>query len=141
MKRALVVVTILGMSTQALADGRDDWQAAFAGSVTVAVSGVIVYMHGKQKVDDAEDALCKGGAYSTCMSAMPITQAEVDRLNAKGERGQTVANIGWGLMVAGTAVAAFALYKGFIQKREQSGVTVAPSVSPQGAGATLQLRW
>ena len=146
MKRAMVVVTLLTLTTQANADSRDTWQGVFAGSLTVAGAGVMMYVHGANKVDDAEAELCARGGYAddpACpMPSTRLTQAELDRLNAKGERGSTIASIGMLTTGAGLAVAGFAFYKGFIAKpTQESAVVVTPTVSKDGAGAALQLRW
>ena len=90
MKRVLVAVLLLAMISPASADSRDSWQAAFAGSVTVALGGVIAWRHGSNKVSEAEEQLCAGGAYPECQPTTgPLTTAQVDRLNAKGNRGET----------------------------------------------------
>jgi hypothetical protein len=145
MKRAMVVVTLLGLTSQANADSRDTWQGVFAGSLTVAAGGLMIYVHGATKVSDAEDELCARGAYlddPSCSRAVTITPSELDRLNAKGERGATLANIGAVTTGAGLALAGLAFYKGFIAKpKRESTVLVTPTVSKDGAGAALQLRW
>jgi hypothetical protein len=145
MKRAMVVVTLLGLTAQAHADSRDTWQGVFAGSLTVATGGLLIYVHGATKVSDAEDELCARGGYlddPSCSQTVTLTASDVDRLNAKGERGATLANIGFLTTGAGLAVAGFAFYKGFIAKpKRESAVLVTPTVSREGAGAALQLRW
>jgi hypothetical protein len=140
MKRALVVVVLLGLSSHARADGRDNWQAAFAGSVTVAIGGVITWWHGANKVSEAEDRLCAGGAYPSCRPSINLTPDDVDRLNAKGNRGETIAKIGIATTGIGLAVAGVALYKGFFAKGEE-GIVVTPTLSRDGAGAALSLRF
>ena len=144
MKRALVVVTLLALTSQATADNRDAWQAAFAGSVTVAIGGVITWRHGVNKVDEAEDALCAGGAYPDCYATVtdPISQEQVDRLNAKGNRGARISYIGLGTALVGVGVAGISLYKGFLApRRNERAVVVAPTVSKDGAGAEVSFRW
>jgi hypothetical protein len=146
MKRAMVVVMLLGLTTQANADNRDVWRGVFAGSVTVAVGGAITYVHGATKVSDAEEELCARGAYPndpSCPQTVMITQSELERINAKGDRGSTIATIGFATTGVGLAVAGFAFYKGFIEKprRKESTVLVTPTVAKDGAGAALQLRW
>jgi hypothetical protein len=143
MKRAMVVVTLLGLTAHANAENREAWRGVFAGSLTVALGGVITYWHGENKIEEAEEALCAGGAYPNCRPSTAITQDEVERLNAKGERGETIANIGLVTTGAGIAIAGFAFYKGFIEqpRRRESAVVVTPTVSKHGAGAAVQLRW
>jgi hypothetical protein len=144
MKRALVAVVLLALTSQATADNRDAWQATFAGSVTVAIGGVIAWRHGVNKVDEAEDALCAGGAYAECYMTVadPISQEEVDRLNAKGNRGARISYIGFGTAVVGVGLAGISLYKGFLApRRNERAVVVAPTVSKDGAGAALSFRW
>jgi len=146
MMRAMVVVMVLGLTANARADSRDTWQAVFAGSATVTLAGVIMYVHGTGKVSDAEDELCERGGYPTdpkCQFDDPtLTQDEVDRLNAKGSRGQTIARIGAGTIAFGLVMTGISGYKGFIAKKKQeTAVTFVPTVSKDGAGATLQVRW
>ncbi|HEX5063580.1 MAG TPA: hypothetical protein VFV99_29585, partial [Kofleriaceae bacterium] len=119
----------------------------FAGSATVTLAGVIMYVHGATKVSDAEDELCDRGGYPFNPGCQPadssLTQDEVDRLNAKGSRGETIAMVGVGTMGVGLVMSVIAGYKGFIAKPKQQerAVTIAPTVSKDGAGATLQVRW
>ena len=144
MTRALVAVFLVGMSSQSSADNRDAWQAAFAGSLTVAAGGVITWFHGVNKVDDAEDALCEGGAYTDCYAnaANPLSPEEVGRLNAKGERGVTISYIGAVTAVVGVSFAGVSLYKGFLApRRDERAVVIAPTISRAAAGAALSLRW
>jgi hypothetical protein len=143
MKRALVAVLLLAMISPAAADSRDNWQAAFAGSVTVALGGVIAWRHGSNKVSEAEDQLCAGGAYPECQATMEqLTSEQVARLNAKGNRGETIATIGAGTAIVGIGLAGVSFYMGFIAKRrDERAVVVAPTISRDGAGAALSLRW
>jgi hypothetical protein len=158
MKRALVLVMLLGTSSQVQADSRDAWQAAFAGSVTVAIGGVITWRHGANKVSEAEDQLCAGGAYRECTATgSQLSTAEVAQINAKGNRGETIAQIGAGTAIVGLGMAGVSFYMGFLSKRRderprvtgRSGparrperdVVVAPTISRDGAGAALSLRW
>lgn len=143
MKRVLVAVLLLAMVSPASAENRDAWQATFAGSVTVAIGGLIAWRHGANKVSEAEDQLCAGGAYEECRpTTMPLTTEEVAQLNAKGNRGETIAAIGAGTAIVGATLGAVALYKGFIaKKRDERAVVIAPTISRDGAGAALSLRW
>ncbi|HEY5920497.1 MAG TPA: hypothetical protein VIV11_02450 [Kofleriaceae bacterium] len=147
MKRALVMVVLFGLTAQANADddSREMWRAAFAGSVTVAISGGIIWYHGMNKVEEARDELCASGAYSFepgCATDPTITQAELDRINAKGDRGETITYVGGALAVIGVTVGAFSFYKGFIEKpKGEDKVVVVPTVSRDGAGAAMTLRW
>lgn len=147
MKRAMVVVVplvmSLGLTTRANADDRDTWQAVFAGAVTVTIGGLVTYVHGATKVSDAEDELCRRGAYPddpSCATEPNLTRSELDRLNRKGDRGETIAQIGAATTGVGVIVAGFAFYKGFIAKRE-SRVVVVPTVTRDSAGASVSLRW
>ena len=141
MKHAMVVAMLLALTTHARADERDNWQAVFAGGVTVALGGVMIYWHGASKVDDAEQSLCDGGAYAECRThaRAPITQDEVDRLNAKGERGATISKVGFTVVTAGVIFTGLGLYKGFLVNEHE--VVVTPAVSQESAGASLSLRW
>lgn len=147
MRLAGVVVLLVALTSQARADDRDNWRAAFAGSVTLTLGGVMFYWHGANKVSDAESELCARGAYpfdpSCPMTADPTLDVdELDRLNAKGDRGSTIARIGAGMTFVGLALTTFTLYKGFIAKpHKERGVAIAPTVSKNSAGAALTLRW
>lgn len=143
MKRALALVVLLAMTTRVRADDRDAWQAAFAGSVTVALGGAITWWRGSTMVSEAEDSLCEGGAYPRCRaSGPPLTVEEVDRLNAKGGQGETLATIGAVTTGVGLALAGFSFYQGFVAERGgEPRVVVTPAVSREGAGAALSVRW
>ena len=145
MRPALVLVLLLGLTTRAHADNRDTWQAAFAGSITLTLGGVMFYWHGINKVNDAEDELCARGAYPFepgCPAMGDITLDELDRINAKGDRGSTIAKLGFGMTVTGMVLTGFSFYKGFISKpKKESGVAVVPTASKDGAGAALTVRW
>jgi hypothetical protein len=144
MRQLLAAVLVLAMAAPAAhADpDQDKWRTAFAASVMVTATGVTMLYWGRNRIDTAEHALCTGDYATDCGHAPPPTAAMVDDFNSKGERGQTVARVGLGVMVAGLVLSGFTAYKGFApSKSEQTGVTVAPTVSPQGAGAALTLRW
>ena len=147
MTRALIVLLLLGLTSQANADNRDTWRAAFAGSVTLTLGGVMFYWHGINKVSEAEDELCDRGAYPNDPAcphpgSPPITQAELDRVNAKGDRGETFTKLGAGITIVGLALTGVTFYKGFIAApKNESAVAITPTVSRDSAGAALTLRW
>jgi hypothetical protein len=149
MRQLVVLVLVVGLSSsRAHADGnREMWQAAFAGSVTLTLGGVMFYWHGANKVSEAEDELCARGAYPFdpgCPTTgnPPITQDELDRINAKGDRGSTIAKLGFGMTMTGAVLTGITLYKGFLAKpKKESSVVVVPTASKDGAGAALTLRW
>ena len=143
MKHALVVVVLLSLASPARADSREAWQATFAASVTVTVGGAIAWWHGTNKVNEAEDALCDGGAYPECRSTATtmLSVEEIDRLNAKGNRGSTISYVGAGVTAVGLVVSGISLYKGFIVKPDERAVAVTPMVSKDSAGAVLSLRF
>jgi hypothetical protein len=107
----------------------------------------MLYVHGATKVNDAEDELCARGGYSFKPGCAPATSSltveELDRLNRKGDYGQSVANIGIVTTGAAAIVAGFAFYKGFVAKprKQESAVVVTPTITREGGGATVQVRW
>lgn len=146
MRHALAVVVLLGIGVRspARADSRDAWQATFGASVTVTLAGVITWWYGVDKIDEAEEALCAGGAYvPECLpaSGTTLTSEEIERLNAKGDHGSKVSYIGAGITAVGLTFTGISLYKGFLQKPDEKAVAVTPMVSKDGAGAMLSLRW
>jgi hypothetical protein len=147
MSKSLVVVAVLvGLTSQASADKRDVWKGVFAGSLAVMAGGGTLFWYGNEKIDDAKDRLCAGGAYAQdpACPAEPITLtfAEARELNEQGERGSTYARLGTGMIIVGSGVAAYAFYKAFIEEDpKEPGVVVAPAVTPSGAGASVSLRW
>lgn len=146
MKHALAVVVLLSLGTRspARADSRDAWQATFGTSVTVTLAGMITWWYGVDKIDEAEEALCAGGAYGPeCQptSGTTLTAEEIERLNAKGDHGSKVSYIGAGVTAVGLTFVGISLYKGFIQKPDEKAVAVTPMISKDGAGAVLSLRW
>jgi hypothetical protein len=146
MKRMVAVVLVVVLSsTTAFADDRDLWRGAFAGSLTLTLGGVMFAWHGWNKVQEAEDELCDRGAYpddpSCPRPATPITREELDRLNDKGERGSTFATVGVGMVAVGAVLSGITFYKGFVAKPRERAVAITPTVSKDGAGAALTLRW
>ena len=143
----LVLVCVLLSSSVARADNRDMWWGVVAGGAAFTLGGGMFVWHGKNKVDDARDELCERGAYPndpSCPSTADptLTVAEVDRLNAKGDRGETIANLGLGMVALGAAVTAVGVYKVVtIKPAKTENVALTPVVSPRGAGASLTLRW
>ena len=149
MKRAWPVVLVLAaMTSSAQAEDRT-WQGVFAGTVAVGLGGGFMYWHGVDSVHDAERELCEGGAYDAFSSVdcdgpptHTLMQAEVEELNDKGDRGSMIAMIGAGTIGVTVAFGAYAFYKGWIaEDKDEPRVVFAPTASPHGAGAALQLRW
>ena len=150
MKQVLAGLLVLAMTAPtAYADDsatesheQDGWRAAFAGSVMVTATGASLILWGRNRIDSAEHGLCTGDYMTDCGHAPPATAAMVDDFNAKGDRGQTVARVGLGVLITGLVLTGITGYKGFAGgHKEESGVTVTPSVGPQGAGAAVSLRW
>jgi len=144
MRHTLVVVLVLALTAPlAHADPEQDkWRAAFAGSVMLTAVGTTMLLWGHNRIDTAEHALCTGDYMDDCGHAPPSTAAEVEDFNDKGKNGETFARVGLGVMVAGLVLTGVTGYKGFgPQKQHEQTVSVAPAVSPTGAGAALTLRW
>ena len=146
MRHVLVGLLVLAMTAPAAHadDEQDKWRAAFAGSVMLTATGTTMLLWGRNRIDTAEHALCTGdyADASECGHPPPTTAAEVEDFNDKGSKGETVARAGLTVMVVGLVLTGLTGYKGFAGgKHEQSGVAVAPSVGPHGAGASLTLRW
>jgi hypothetical protein len=144
MKRALVVMSLIALTSTAHADNRKAWKVTFASAVAVGVGGVILQVHGRHQISDSRNALCDGGAYHDVDPSCPtsldagnaaLTPAQVNELNDQGDSGKMMARIGLGTSVVAVAVAGVALYKGFI--KSESSVVVTPTVSKDSAGAAL----
>jgi hypothetical protein len=152
MKQVLAGLLVLAMAAPAAhADPQKDethseqdgWKAAFAGSVMVAAAGGTLILWGHNRIDSAEHALCTGDyTGADCGHPPPPTATMVDDLNSKGSTGQTVARVGLGVLITGVVLAGITGYEAFgVTHKEESGVTVTPTVGPSGAGASLSLRW
>ena len=145
MRHLLVVVLLVGFTSRANADDRELWRGALAGSITVAISGGIVWYHGLNKVDQARDELCERGGYAHepgCAMTGSLTMAELDRINAKGDRGVVLTYIGAGTMIVGVTVAGISAYKLLTATSDREDkVVVVPTVSRDGAGAAMTVRW
>lgn len=148
MKRALVLMSLIALTSTAHADNRKAWKVTFASAVAVGVGGVILQVHGRHQLSEARDSLCDGGAYHDVDPRCPtsfdvgnaaLTPAQVDDLNDKGDSGKLMGRIGLATTGVAAVVAAVALYKGFIQS--ESSVVVTPTVSKDSAGAALSLTW
>jgi hypothetical protein len=144
MKQALVVMLVLAMTAPAARadEEQDKWRTAFAASVMVTATGTTMLLWGRNRIDTAEHALCTGDYATECGHPPPATAAEVNDYNDKGERGETIARAGLGVMVAGLVLTGLTAYKGFGPSRtEEKAVTIAPALSPHSAGAAVTLRW
>jgi len=143
MKRALLIMSLVALTSTAHADNRKAWKVTFATAVAVDVASVIVQVHAVHQRDDARDALCDGGAYSqidpTCTSTPTLTNAQVQELNDKGDHARLEGRIGMATTVVATTVALVALYKGFIKPSPR--VVITPDVTKDSAGAALQITW
>ena len=145
MKRAIFAVVIVGLlSSQAYADERETWQIVFASSLALTAGGAVTWWYGADEVDEAKQALCDGGAYPsdrTCMGPIRLTAEEIDRLNDKGDRGVMYTRVGPVITAAGLGLASFSFYKWMTAKPKETAVAITPTVSRDGAGAQLLLRW
>jgi hypothetical protein len=118
---------------------RGAWRIAFAGAAAVAVAGAGIFYYGHERISDAQDQLCHGGAYLSmagCQYPVTLTQAKVAQLNDQGSTGRTIAIAGELTTVIGVGFAAVAAYEGFFAS---SSVTVAPT--PGGASAAISFAW
>ena len=147
MKRTFVAMMVVALlSAQAQADDRDTWQIVFASSVTLAVGGGVVWWYGTDKVQQAEQQLCDGGVEApsgdcTPSSQVTLTQAELDRINERGDRAAKLGNVGIGITAVGLGIAGFSLYKWMTAKPKESALAITPTVTKDGAGAQMLLRW
>jgi hypothetical protein len=140
--RLLAGVLVLVLASSPAHAEDPTWQGVFVGSTSVAFVGAAFAWYGMNQVDHAEEQLCTGNYATDCGHAPPTTQAEIDHLNENGERGSTIAWVGTGLFVAGGALAVVAAYKGFSGgTKQEPAVAIAPVITREGAGASLQLRW
>lgn len=152
MKRVLATMVVLvATASAARADpakdeaksDQDTWRAAFAGSVMLTGAGAMMIVWGHNLIDTAEHGLCTGDYSGTaCGHPPPPAAVLVDDFNNKGDAGQTLARVGLGVTIAGVVLTGITGYKGFAGgKKDESGVTVTPTVGPSGAGASLSMRW
>ncbi|HSD88787.1 MAG TPA: hypothetical protein VLB44_14770 [Kofleriaceae bacterium] len=151
MKRLLASMVVLAMAAPAAhaepqegtERGEETWRNVFAGSLMVTLTGATLVWWGDQRMDTAEHALCTGSYEgSACGHSPPQTVAEVDSYNAKGEHAQNVARAGGAIFLVGAAFTIYAGYRGFVKEHPKYGsVTIAPTASPNSAGAQLMLRW
>ena len=148
MKRALVVVLLLGLSANARADERTPWKVVLGTSLGVTLTGGLVMWHGWNVAQGARDEQCAHGAApvgdSSCLNMHDpnYTQADLDRSNEQGKRGATIANIGGGMTVVGAALVGVSVYKLLtIKPKGEDRTALVPMVSKHGAGASLTLHW
>jgi hypothetical protein len=149
MKRALVVVLLLGVSSTARADERTPWKVALGTGLAVTVGGVAMTWYGVDMRNDARDQLCAGGASFNnydCpgpMAPVTLTQERINELNDQGDRGARNAYIGMGIALAGGVVTGVALYKVLTvtPKKREPRTVFAPTVSKHAAGAALTFSW
>jgi hypothetical protein len=151
MKRALVVVVLIGLTANANADERTKWKVALAGSLAVTVGGGVFAYRGMQEIDRIHEEQCAHGAgpggffFNDCVPAMlpPYTAEQVDASNRAGDRVARQVNIGYAVALVGVIGTGFSIYKLATVKPAQREPRTAftPTVSKHGAGAALTLRW
>lgn len=118
------------------------WEGVFVGSVSVALVGGALYWHGLVQIDHAEDNLCTGAYADSCDHAPPTLPSQIEHYNDNGETGDTLTKVGGLMVLGGAIVGGIAAYKAFIATPAASErVTVTPTISPQGAGASFSLQW
>ena len=138
----MVVLVLVGMTSSASAD-RGIWKSVFVGSMTLAAGGGYLMWNGVTSYREAESTLCGGGRFDeSCSRNTTLTHTQYRALDEQLDRGVMNVNIGALGVVVGVGLGAYAFYKGFVQDDEREpSVVVAPAISPNGGGATMQLRW
>ena len=148
MKRAWVVVLVLlGLSSSAYADRETAWKVTLGTSIGLTLGGGYMYWHGWDTIQDVRAYQCDHGAGlpgdTSCFNNGPrLTPEELQRSNAEGDRAAGLMNVGALTTAAGAVLVGVSLYKVLTIKRERDqSVVVVPTVSTQGAGASLTLSW
>lgn len=161
MKKVVVMVTMLALAAPALADDKTHgpdaapaepeerspvWFGAFVTSLAVGVGGIGLYVYGSKRVDD-EAAQIEVSA----PRPGPITERDCGQPGIIDHNGHFESACAWvdrsRFALLTTAIALpFALMTGYLAfrklpTRERSRVTLVPTVSTEGAGAMLDLRW
>ena len=147
MKRTLLVLIGIALfSSPAAADKKTTWRNVAIGSgVFTIVSGAFTF-YKIGEVDAIKTTLCDGGAiFSGCKNdgRTTLTPMDLDELNARGSDAANKANIGMAGTALGVGVTAFAVYK-FVTSEEdkpEPAVIVAPVVTREGGGASVQMRF
>jgi len=126
------------------ASGRTAWRATFWISAATTLAGGAVWLYGYNQMNDATDKLCAGGAYTTInascpVPAMPLTKDQVSALNLQGNRGRTDTIIGGGTAFLASAVAAIALYEGYLRPEPKRAHDVV--IVPALGGAVVSGAW
>ncbi|HEY5920496.1 MAG TPA: hypothetical protein VIV11_02445 [Kofleriaceae bacterium] len=145
MKRALVVLLILAMASPAHADDRDKWKVLFGASLTLTLGGVLMMVDSHRELRAVIDEQCMHGLVRpdcpTPTGPLPdgFDKEESDR---RGDRAALRSWIGGGVTLGAVILGGVSLYKGFLAKpKREPAVVVAPTVTRDGAGAALSLRW
>jgi hypothetical protein len=148
MKRALVVVVLIGLTANANADERTKWKVALAGSLVVTVGGGVFAYRGMQEIDRIHEEQCAHGLWSfdsaPCLPVKGMWTAEqADASNRAGDLASRNVNIGFAVALVGAVGTGFSIYKLATVKPAQREPRTAftPTVSKHGAGAALTLRW
>jgi hypothetical protein len=141
----LATALLVALSTSTAHADDHLWEGIFVGSVGVALGGSALLWHGTVTVNHAEENLCTGNYADSCDHAQVTNPQLLAHYNDNGERGETIAQIGSVMVIAGSVLGVVALYKAFIAKDEPATetqrMTFAPTISREGAGASLSLRW
>jgi hypothetical protein len=131
---------------------RRGWKIAAWTAVGVSALGVVVSRIGVNEINDATTQLCHGGAYGLgggtgCLNPQsvmyPLSRTQVAALNAEGEQGKVLGDVGVATALASGVFAVVALYEGYLahDARKAERIVIAPVVAPGTGGAQLQLHW
>ena len=142
--------------------GNSTWKAVFVASLVVGLGGGGLWIYESKQLNNYQHQLCDHGYYAT--STNPPIQGctmTVDAMfdfkgtNSKGDTASRMTYVGGGILIGFTGLAAYAFYRGFIQKPSpgpaehvstghrvhRDRFVVTPIVAPNGGGATLQFDW
>lgn len=158
--RDALVMTDVDDVRRDVGDDRTGYKIGFYSTAVLTVSGVVFTSVNVRQIRraevDKEEAIESlrqttgdlnwGAGNDACSEAEadPSPQAEPirDACN-KGQAAATLANVGVGVTLVSLGAAAFLFYKAFVQKRgdQTDAVTLVPSISTDGVGARLLLRF
>ena len=144
MRRALVVLLILAMASPAHADDRDKWKVLFGASLTLTLGGVLMWVDSTREMNAIIDEQCRHGVFRPeCPNPTGSSDGfDKEQSDRRGDRASQRTLIAGGVTLGAVILGGVSLYKGFLAKsKREPAVLVAPTVTRDGAGAALSLRW
>lgn len=144
----LQTISLEGRAPAVTAPERNVWKPIFVGSLaaTVGTAAFSIYGYNKMKSEASQVREISGGGGGWFVTnedcGRPgVVEADGGNHFASACAWSTRSGVAAWATIGLSAVTAATAYMAFVHKRGESRVVVAPTVSTEGAGASMQMTW